>query len=46
MLLICALQPFFLPPLPLVAPEIEHIEGSIGLTLVMELALEFDDALS
>ena len=39
MVLVCTLEPFLLPPLPLVSAKIEYIEGSVGLPFTVELSL-------
>ena len=46
MLIVRALEPFLLPPLPLVAAEVVNVERAIRLALVVKLSLEFDQALS
>jgi len=45
-LIVRALEALLLPPLPLVATEVEHVEGAVGFAFCVELALEFYQALS
>ena len=46
MVLVCALEPFPLPPLPLVAAQIVDIKGPVGLAVCVEFALQFDEPLA
>jgi hypothetical protein len=43
MVIIIALQPFSLPPLPLIATQIVDIKGPVGLAVCLEFSLQFDE---
>ena len=43
MVIVIALQPFPLPPLPLVAAQIVDIKGPVGLAVCLEFSLQFDE---
>ncbi len=45
-LLVRALEPVLLPPLPLVAAEVVDVERAVGLALVVQLALQLDQPLA
>src|SRR6266542_490274 len=45
MFVVSSFELFFLPPLTFIATEIVYVEGTIRLTLLMKLTLQFNQAL-